>query len=101
MTGEVYRLTARGRGHEQHGPRYAVVLQPSWLTLSTSIVAFTSTSARETSFRPVVEIADHSTMVMCDQLATVDLSRLTEPAGLLTLDEMQRVSDALSLVLDL
>ena len=101
MRGEVYRLPARGRGHEQQGRRYAVVLQPDWLTLSTWIVAFTSTSARETSFRPAVEIADQRTLVMCDQLATVDLNRLTEPAGFLTLDEMQRVSDALSLILDL
>ncbi|WP_211356584.1 type II toxin-antitoxin system PemK/MazF family toxin [Marihabitans asiaticum] len=38
---------------------------------------------------------------MCDQLATVDLRRLTEPVGFLTLEEMQRVSDALALVLDL
>ena len=101
MRGEVYRLPARGRGHEQQGRRYAVVLQPDWLTLSTWIVAFTSTSARETSFRPVVEIADRRTLVMCDQLATVDLERLTEPAGFLTLGEMQRVSEALSLILDL
>jgi len=39
--------------------------------------------------------------VMCDQIATVDLNRLAEPAGFLTLEEMQRVDDALSLVLDL
>ena len=101
MRGEVYRLPARGTGHEQQGRRYAVVLQPDWLTLSTWIVAFTSTRARETSFRPVVKIADQRTLVMCDQLATVDLERLTEPAGFLTLDEMQRVSEALSLILDL
>lgn len=101
MRGEVYRLPARGRGHEQQGRRYAVVLQPDWLTLSTWIVAFTSTRARETSFRPVVQIEDQPTLVMCDQLATVDLERLTEPAGFLTLDEMQRVGEALSLVLDL
>lgn len=101
MRGEVYRLPARGKGHEQQGRRYAVVLQPDWLTLSTWIVAFTSTSARETSFRPVVEIASQRTLVMCDQLATVDQDRLTEPADLLTLEEMQRVSEALSLILDL
>ena len=101
MRGEVYRLPARGRGHEQQGRRYAVVLQPDWLTLSTWIVAFTSTSARETSFRPVVEIADRRTLVMCDQLTTVDLERLTEPAGFLTLAEMQRVSEALSSILNL
>ncbi|SEL82938.1 mRNA interferase MazF [Blastococcus sp. DSM 46786] len=101
MRGEVYRLPARGTGHEQRGPRYAVVLQPDWLTLSTWVVAFTSTSARETSFRPPVEINRQRTLVMCDQIATVDVNRLAEPAGFLTLDEMQRVDEALSLVLDL
>ncbi len=101
MRGEVYRLPARGKGHEQQGRRYAVVLQPDWLTLSTWVVAFTSTSARPTSFRPPVEIQERRTLVMCDQIATVDLNRLVEPAGLLTLDEMQRIDAALSLVLDL
>ncbi len=101
MRGEVYRLPARGKGHEQQGRRYAVVLQPDWLVLSTWVVAFTSTSAGETSFRPAVEIGGRGTLVMCDQIATVDLNRLAEPAGFLTLEEMQRVDDALSLVLDL
>jgi len=101
VRGEVYRLPARGKGHEQQGRRYAVILQPDWLALSTWVVAFTSTSARETSFRPAVEIGRSRTLVMCDQLATVDLNRLAEPAGFLTLQEMQRVDEALSLVLDL
>lgn len=101
MKGEVYRLPARGAGHEQRGRRYAVVLQPDWLALSTWVVAFTSTSARPTSFRPLVRISGHDTLVMCDQLATVDLTRLSEQAGFLTLDEMQRVDDALALILDL
>lgn len=101
MRGEVYRLPARGKGHEQQGRRYAVVLQPDWLTLSTWVVAFTSTSARQTTFRPDVEVASTRTLVMCDQIATVDLNRLAEPTGFLTLEEMQRVDEALSLVLDL
>ncbi len=101
MRGEVYRLSARGQGREQKGRRYAVVLQPDWLTLSTWIVALTSTSARETSFRPSVSIADRRTLVMCDQLATVDLNRLTEPVGFLTIEELHRVDEALALVLDL
>lgn len=61
------------------GRRYAVVLQPDWLTLSTWVGAFTST--RETSFRPQVEIRERRDLVMCDQIATVDLTRLGEPAG--------------------
>lgn len=101
MRGEVYRLPARGKGHEQRGRRFAVVLQPDWLNLSTWIVAFTSRSARETIFRPPVVIADQHTLVMCDQLTTVDLVRLTEPAGFLTVEELLRIDDALALVLDL
>ncbi len=101
MRGEVYRLPARGRGHEQRGRRFAVVLQPDWLSLSTWIVAFTSTSARQTSFRPSVVIGDRESLVMCDQLDTVDLNRLTEPVGSLSLQEMERVDEALALVLDL
>ncbi|PZS13698.1 MAG: hypothetical protein DLM57_16060 [Pseudonocardiales bacterium] len=60
-----------------------------------------STSARETSFRPPVSIADQQTLVMCDQLATVDLTRLTEAAGFLSVEDMQRVDEALTLALDL
>lgn len=103
MRAEVFRLPARGTGHEQQGHRFAIVLQPDWLHLSTSVIAFTSTStsARETVFRPRVEIAGHETLVLCDQLATVDLVRLTEPAGFLTLPEMQRIDEALAIVLDL
>lgn len=94
-------MTARGSGHEQKGPRYAVVLQPEWLTLSTWIVAFTSTRARRATFRPQVTIVGQDTLVMCDQLATVDLNRLSQPAGFLTISEMRRVDEALLLVLDL
>lgn len=101
MRGDVYRLAARGTGHEHRGRRYAVVLQPDWLTLSTWVVAFTSTSARETIFRPSVEIADQQTLVMCDQLATVDLNCLTEHVGFLSLAEMHRVDEALSLAVGL
>ena len=101
MRGDVYRLPARGKGHEQQCRRYAIVLQPDWLTLSTWVIAFTSTGAREASFRPPVEIRDRRTLVMCDQIATVDLNRLAEPAGFLRPEEMQRVDEALSLVLDL
>lgn len=99
-----YRLPARGNGHEQPGRRYAVVLQPFWLTLSTRIVASTSTGpaprrAAKPASRPPVETDGRRTLVLCDQSATVDLFRLAELAGFLTLDEMQRVDEALPLVL--
>jgi mRNA interferase MazF len=46
-------------------------------------------------------IGEQQTLVMCDQLATVDLNRLTEPIGFLTIDAMERVGNALAVVLDL
>ncbi len=101
MRGEVYRLAARGTGHEQRGRRFAVVLQPEWLDTSTWIVAVTTTRARATVFRPEVVIDGQRTLVLCDQLATVDLLRLTQRAGSLDVDELRRVDKALVLVLDL
>ena len=101
MKAEVFRLPASGTGNEQRSRRFVVVLQPDWLHLSTNVVAFTSTSVRETVFRPRVEIDGHETLVLCDQLATVDVVRLTEPAGFLTLAEMQRIDEAMAIVLDL
>lgn len=80
--GEVYRLPARGKGHEQRGRRYAFLLQPDWLALSTWLVAFTSTSARQTSFRPSVEIGGCGTLVMCDEAPTgADDERLEDFVG--------------------
>jgi mRNA interferase MazF len=101
MRAEAYRLPARGKGHEQRGRRCAVVLQPDWLNLSTWVIAFTSTSARETVFRPRLEIAGEDTLVLWEPLGSVDVMRLTERVGSLSLAEMRRVDRALAVVLDL
>jgi mRNA interferase MazF len=99
----VYRLRAprSARGHEQSGPRYAVVVQSDQLPLSTWLVAPTSTAARAASFRPEVEIAGRTTRVLAEQTAAVDPSRLGDSAGHLTFEELRRVDAALRLVLDL
>ena len=103
MRGEVYRLNAPrdARGHEQAGTRYAVVVQSDDLPLSTWLVAPTSTSARPATFRPEVEIAGRPTLVLAEQTAAVDPTRLGKSAGHLTFDECRRVNAALRLVLDL
>lgn len=106
MRGEVYRLRApRGqqasRGHEQDGPRYAVVVQSDLLPLSTWLVAPTSTSAREATFRPEVEVGGQLTRVLAEQTTAVDPSRLGDVVGYLALEELQRVDAALRLVLSL
>lgn len=102
MRGDVHRLRSpRGaRGHEQSGPRYAVVVQSDALPLSTLLVAPTSTSARAASFRPEVVVDGRETRVLAEQTAAVDPSRLGDPVGRLSYDELRRVDAALRLVLD-
>lgn len=103
MRGEVYRLRASrtSRGHEQHGQRYAVVVQTDQLPLSTTLVAPTSTSARPASFRPEVEVDGRLTFVLAEQTAAVDRLRVGPSMGHLTLEELRRVDAALRLVLNL
>lgn len=101
--GEVYEFRpVRGRGHEQHGRRYGVVLQAdAFLPRSTVIVAPTSTAARPASFRPEVEFGGATTRVLVEQLGAVDSSRLGDLVGLLTGPELWGVDEALTTVLGL
>jgi mRNA interferase MazF len=103
VRGDVYRLRAPrdAQGHEQRGPRYAVVVQADELPLSTWLVAPTSTSSRPASFRPEVEIDGRPTRVLAEQTAAVDPTRLGASFGNLTFDELRRVEAALRLVLSL
>ena len=102
--GEILRLRApRGtRGHEQAGQRYGVVLQADeLLSLSTVIIAPTSTRAQPASFRPEVEIDGQRTRVLVEQLGAVDPTRLGESLGLLAFSELREVDRALAVVLGL
>jgi mRNA interferase MazF len=103
VRGDVYELKASrdARGHEQRGNRYAVVVQSDLLPLSTWLVAPTSTSARPASFRPEIEIAGKSTLVLVEQTAAVGPQRLGELVGHLTRQEMAAVDNALRVVLHL
>ena len=102
MRGDVHRLSpARSSGHEQQGARFGVVVSADWLSLSTVLVAPTSTSARASVFRPEVELLGRTTKVMCEQVTAVDLQRLGPAVGHLTYAEISQVNDALRLVLDL
>lgn len=104
MRGDIYRLKASkdARGHEQQGPRYAVVVQSDHLPLSTWLVAPTSTGRRGASFRPEIEINGEPTRVLVEQLGAVDPEvRLGEFAGRLTAAELTAVDRALLDVLGL
>lgn len=101
MRGEVFRLRAprEARGREQSGARYAVVVQSDLLPLSTMLVAPTSTSARPASFRPEIVVAGRTTLVLVEQTAAVDPTRLGTRVGQLTLAEMRQVDAALRIVM--
>ena len=102
VRGEVFRLPRpRGaRGHEQRGPRYAVVVQADeFLDLSTTLVAPTSTSARPASFRPSITLDGHTTRVLVEQTTVVDPQRLGRSAGRLEANELRAVDEALTLIL--
>lgn len=103
MRGDVYQVRSPRavRGHEQAGPRFAVVVQSDLLPLSTWLLAPTSTSARAASFRPEVEVNGRRTRVLAEQTAAVDPERLGAAVGHLTLDELRQVDAALRLVLSL
>jgi mRNA interferase MazF len=100
--GDVFRIRFPGRGREQRGPRFAVVVQAAELLgLSTVIVAPTSRSAAAATFRPEVEVGGDATRIMVEQLRAVELQRLGEPAGRLTASALRAVDEALELVLGL
>ena len=101
--GEVYRVRLpKSSGREQHGPRYAVIVQAdALLGLSTALVAPTSRSALPASFRPEVDLGGESTRVMVEQLRALDVRRLDDFTCRLHPEEMREVDEALSLVLAL
>jgi len=103
VRGDVYELQIpKGtRGHEQSGSRYGVVVQSDLLPLSTWLIAPTSTSSRDASFRPVVNINGQMAMVLAEQTTAIDPQRLGSRVGHLTRSELDSVEDALLVVFDL
>ena len=101
--GDVVRLVPLTRsGHEQHGPRFGVIIQSDALTpLSTVLVAPTSQSALATSFRPSVTIESQLTRVLLEQLGAVDVRRASQPLARLSVEEMWAIDEALALVVGL
>ena len=72
-----------------------------FLPRSVVIVAPTSRSARQASFRPPVEVEGEATLVLVEQLGAVDVQRLGKRAGRLSVEEMWSVDEALATYLGL
>lgn len=103
VRGDVYELKApkNARGHEQAGPRLAVVLQSTDLPLSTVIVAPTSTGRMPRTFRPAVIINGRETAVMIEAMTAIDPThRLGPRVGRLTYDELRTIDGTIRTVLD-
>jgi len=103
LRGDIYRFKVpKGRGHEQQGERYGVVVQADeFLPRSVVIVAPTSRSARPASFRPEIDVRGETTRVLVEQLGAVDATLLGQRAGRLSSEEMWGVDEALTTVLGL
>lgn len=104
MRGDIHALRQNrdGRGHEQRGRRYAVIVQSDALLLSTVVAAPTSTGSWSSSFHPEVEIDGQATRVLIEQLLAVDPERrLGRKVGRVSDDELRGIDDALALVLGL
>ena len=103
LRGDVHRFRLpKGVGHEQHGDRFAVVVQADeFLPRSVVIVAPTSRSAKAASFRPEAEIEGETTRVLVEQIGAVDSRRLGELVGHLTHEQLWGVDEALLAVLGL
>jgi mRNA interferase MazF len=101
--GDLFTLRLpKGIGHEQHGKRYGVIVQSdALLPRSVVLIAPTSTSARNASFRPAIDIDGTETKVLVEQMGAVDVGRLGDRAGHLTPEEQWSVDAALLTVLGL
>jgi len=101
--GDIFELRLpKGVGHEQRGRRFGVVVQSdALLPRSVVVIAPTSTSARAASFRPELNIAGQRTRVHVEQVGAVDVNRLGDHAGRVTIDEQWQIDTALLTVLGL
>ncbi len=106
MRGDVHALRApkQARGHEQRGPRYAIIVQARrFVHLSTVLAIPTSASAGPAIYRPDIGVPGHgASRALCEGLNAVDPAvRLGAYLGTLTYAEMQDIDSALRLLLDL
>ena len=91
-----------GKGHEQSGQRFGVVVQSdALLPRSVILIAPTSVSARPASFRPEVIVDGTNTRVLIEQIGAVDVTRLGNLVGRVTAEEQWGIDRSLMTVLGL
>lgn len=91
-SGDVYRISFRGTGHELTGPHYAVVVSDGAFNgLSTVVVVPFSTGARRYSWRVGVYIQGKLSIALTDQIRAVDKSLLRERIGVLPQEALMEI----------
>lgn len=84
------------RGHEQRGERLGLVVSVQQDRWSTVTIIPTSTSAQPAVFRPSITIAGRDTLVLIDQIRTIDTDYvLGEPVDYLSRIDMAQIEYAL------
>lgn len=104
IRGSVYRVDFGDakRGHEQRGKRLGIVLSDVPEGWSTVVVVPTSTSAQDAVFRPRLVIGSRETLVLADQIRTIDTRFVMgDRVDHLTQTDMAQVDFAVGLVLKL
>lgn len=101
--GDVYAINLpKGLGHEQHGKRFAVIVQSdALLPRSIVLVAPTSISAKPASIRPEITVQNQVTRVLVEQLGAIATDRLGKRIGRIDVDEQWAIDDAMLTVLGL
>jgi mRNA interferase MazF len=90
------------RGHEQRGRRLGLVISIQQDRWSTVTVIPTSTSAQPSIFRPQLHIAGRDTLVLIDQIRSLDVAYVVGDAvDYLTRDDMAQVEYAMGRYLGL
>ncbi|WP_280140771.1 type II toxin-antitoxin system PemK/MazF family toxin [Nocardia vulneris] len=81
------------RGHEQRGRRYGVILSVTNWSMVT--VVPTSTGAQDSPWRPAIELMDQRTLLMVDQIRSLDTNYVLESVGFLSAAEQAVLDQAI------
>lgn len=109
--GEIWDVNwSPGRGAEQQGTRPALIIQNdrgnSSITYPLTVVASMSRTERELSLHVRISPSEENgltdyTDVKCEQIMTIEKSRLIRRRGVITFEELRQVDNALRLSLGL
>lgn len=98
IRGAVYRIDLGvTRGREQRGRRMGLVVSPSRSPLSVVTVIPTSKSAQPAIHRPEIEVAGEPTLLLVDQIRSIDTDYLVgDPVDFLGPEDMAEVEFVLA-----